>query len=209
MAKRRDRGPSFFELLTSQAEQLVIGVDLLTKVFNSPAEERPLLRDRLHEVEHETDDITHMLVHKLNQTFVTPFDREDISHIASRLDDCMDLFDKAGDLMVLYNLRTIPEPLFALMNDQISVLIRCADLTAESMPSLKKPRDMRDYWVEVNRLENEGDRAYRHGLEHLFDSGLDAVQIIKLKDIIEVLEQCTNAFEDMANSIEAIAVKES
>lgn len=209
MAKYRNRGPSFFELLTTQAEQLVIGADLLAKLFRSPVDERPLLRDRLHEVEQESDDVNHMLIHKLNQTFVTPFDREDISHIAARLDDCMDLFDKAGDLMVLYNLVIIPEPIRSLMETQIEVLTKCAELTAENMPLLKKPRDMRDYWVEINRLENEGDRAYRRTLKNLFDSGLDSISIIKLKDIVEVFEQCTDAFEDMANSIEAIAVKES
>ena len=77
------------------------------------------------------------------------------------------------------------------------------------MPGLKSPLDLRDYWVEINRLENEGDRAYRLTLTNLFDSGLDPVTIIKVKDVIEVLERCADAFEDLANGIESIAVKES
>lgn len=205
----KDRGPSFFEILTSQADQLVIGVDLLTTLFKAPESERGELRDRLHQVEHQSDDINHTLINKLNQTFITPFDREDISHLASRLDDCMDLIDEAGDLLVLYGLSSIPQPIDSLLEVQIDVLSRCAAATAENMPALKKPRELRDYWVEINRLENEGDQAYRRTLKHLFDSGLDPVTIIKLKDIVEVLEECTDAFEDLGNSIEAIAVKES
>lgn len=209
MALGKARGPSFFEILTSQADQLVIAVDLLTTLFKAPEAERSELRDRLHEIEHTSDDINHTLINKLNQTFITPFDREDISHLAGRLDDCMDLIDEAGDLLVLYDLVEIPEPIESLLEVQIDVLSRCATITAENMPMLKKPRDMRDFWVEINRLENEGDQAYRRTLKHLFDSGLDPVTIIKLKDIVETLEECTDAFEDLGNSIEAIAVKES
>lgn len=205
----KDRGPSFFEILTSQADQIVIGVDLLTTLFKAPAEQREDLRNSLHEVEHLADEINHSLTRKLNQTFITPFDREDIAHLAGRLDDCMDLVDEAGDLLVLYGLSTVPQPIASLIEIQIEVLARCAAVTAENMPSLKKPAGLRDYWVEINRLENEGDRAYRRTLTHLFDSDLDPVTIIKLKDVIEALEECTDAFEDLGNSIESIAVKES
>ena len=121
----------------------------------------------------------------------------------------MDLMDEAGDLFVLYGLTSIPDEVGAHLASQVNVLTRCADLTAEAMPGLKSPLDLRDYWVEINRLENEGDRAYRLTLTNLFDSGLDPVTIIKLKDVIEVLERCADAFEDLANGIESIAVKES
>ncbi len=209
MARRKNRGPSFFELLTSQADQLVIGVDLLKTLFQAPEGDRALLRDRLHEVEHAADEINHSMIRKLNQSFVTPFDREDISQLASDLDDCMDLLDEAGDLLVLYQLVTIPEPISSFVDAQIDVLARCAALTAENMPNLKRPLTMRDYWVEINRLENDGDKAYRRALQNLFDSGLDPVTIIKLKDIVGTLEKCADAFEDLANGIESIAVKES
>lgn len=209
MGIRKDRGPSFFDLLTSQADQLVLGVELLDKIFASKEQDRSEPRDHLHDVEHDADELNHQVINKLNQSFITPFDREDISELASSLDDCMDLIDEAGDLMVLYRLGNIPEPVYGLLLKQVAVLDKCARLTAENMPKLKKPVELRDYWVEINRLENEGDKAYRRTLKHLFDTGLDPVMIIKLKDIVEVLEKCADAFEDLANAVESIAVKES
>lgn len=209
MGFNSSKGPSFFDLLTSQADQLVIGVDLLRTLFSAPEDERKALRKRLHEIENTGDELNHQLINKLNQSFITPFDREDLSDLASALDDCMDLFDEAGDLLVLYQIDNIPEPVDGLLSRQIDVLTKCAKLTAENMPKLKRPQDLRDYWVEINRLENDGDKAYRKTLKHLFDTGLDPVTIIKLKDIVEVLEKCTDAFEDLANTVESIAVKES
>jgi len=203
------KGTAFFDLLTSQANQLVIGVDLLNAIFSTPEDERKELRKQLHKAENVADDLNHDLINKLNQSFITPFDREDLSDLASALDDCMDLFDEAGDLLVLYRLAEIPEPVNGLIARQVDVLTKCARLTADSMPLLKKPSLLRDYWVEINSLENDGDKAYRKTLKHLFDSGLDPVTIIKLKDIVEVLEKCTDAFEDLANTVEGIAVKES
>lgn len=209
MGFRKPDGPSFFDLLSSQATQLVIGAGLLASMLGASPEERVALRDQLHEVEHQGDEVNHQVVRRLNLSFVTPFDREDLGFLASRLDDCMDLMDEAGDLFVLYGLTSIPDEVAAHLASQVNVLTRCADLTAEAMPGLKSPLNLREYWVEINRLENEGDRAYRLTLTNLFDSGLDPVTIIKLKDVIEVLERCADAFEDLANGIESIAVKES
>ncbi len=209
MGFRKPDGPSFFDLLSTQAAQLVTGANLLASMLGASPEERVALRDQLHEVEHQGDEVNHQVVRRLNLSFVTPFDREDLGFLASRLDDCMDLMDEAGDLFVLYGLTSIPDEVGAHLASQVNVLTRCADLTAEAMPGLKSPLDLRDYWVEINRLENEGDRAYRLTLTNLFDSGLDPVTIIKVKDVIEVLERCADAFEDLANGIESIAVKES
>ena len=209
MGFRKPDGPSFFDLLSTQAAQLVTGANLLASMLGASPEERVALRDQLHEVEHQGDEVNHQVVRRLNLSFVTPFDREDLGFLASRLDDCMDLMDEAGDLFVLYGLTSVPDEVGAHLASQVNVLTRCADLTAEAMPGLKSPLDLRDYWVEINRLENEGDRAYRLTLTNLFDSGLDPVTIIKVKDVIEVLERCADAFEDLANGIESIAVKES
>ncbi len=209
MGFRSQEGPTFFDLLSAQAEQLVTGVGLLAAMLGASPEERVALRDQLHEVEHAGDEVNHQVVRRLNLSFITPFDREDLGFLASRLDDCMDLMDEAGDLIVLYGLTHIPDDVADLIARQVDVLTRCADQTARAMPGLKSPLDLRDYWVEINRLENEGDQAYRLTLTTLFDSGLDPVMIIKLKDVIEALEACADAFEDLANGIESIAVKES
>lgn len=209
MGFRTPDGPSFFDLLSAQANQLVTAAGLLATMLGASPEERVVLRDQLHEVEHAGDEINHRVVRRLNQSFVTPFDREDLGFLAARLDDCMDLMDEAGDLMVLYGLTNVPDDVAALVASQVDVLTRCADQTALAMPGLKSPLDLREYWVEINRLENEGDQAYRRTLTTLFDSGLDPITIIKLKDVISVLEAAADAFEDLANGIEAIAVKES
>ncbi|WP_043535756.1 DUF47 domain-containing protein [Actinomyces polynesiensis] len=209
MGLRKPEGPSFFDLLSTQARELVTGVGLLAEMLGASPTERVALRDRLHEVEHAGDEVNHQVVRRLNLSFVTPFDREDLGFLAARLDDCMDLLDEAGDLIVLYGLTDIPDDVAALLASQVDVLARCAEQTAEAMPGLKSPLSLRDYWVEINRLENEGDQAYRMTLTTLFESGLDPVTIIKLKDVVEVLERCADAFEDLANGIETIAVKES
>ena len=115
----------------------------------------------------------------------------------------------AGDLLVVYGIADIPSSLVSLLNTQIEVIKHCAEMTAQNMHKLKSPVDLRDYWIEINRLENEGDLAYRRTLTALFDSGLDPVTIIKLKDIVQGLESCADAFEELANVIESLALKES
>ena len=209
MGFRKPDGPSFFDLLSTQAAQLVTGANLLASMLGASPEERVALRDQLHEVEHQGDEVNHQVVRRLNLSFVTPFDREDLGFLASRLDDCMDLMDEAGDLFVLYGLTSIPDEVGAHLASQVNVLTRCADLTAEAMPGLKSPLDLRDYWVEINRLENQADKIYRSAIADLFDREDDAKTLIKQKDVILTLEAAVDAFETLANTIEAITVKES
>lgn len=209
MGIKPDRGPSFYELLTQQAEKLVDAADLLQQILDADGEDRPALRNKLHDVEHEADELNHQFVQKLNASFITPFDRDDMSELAHLLDDCVDLMDEAGDLIVLYRLGEIPEPFHELLTKQVEVLAQCSKLTVDAMPKIKKPRDLKAYWLEINILENQGDQAYRRTLGRLFDSDLDPLTVIKLKDIIEVLEKCADAFEEVAHDIETIAVKES
>lgn len=201
--------PSFFDMFTDQAQHLVNGVKLLASILDSAPEKRANLRKELHTIEQAADEINHAITRRINQSFVTPFDRTDLGMLAAALDDCMDLIDEAGDFIVLYDIGQVPEAVAPLLAEQVDVLTRCAEQTAHSMPGLKDPASLRDYWVEINRLENEGDRAFRQTLTTLFNSGMDPIQTIKLKDIIEVLERCSDAFEDLANAVETIAVKES
>lgn len=202
---RSDHGSGFFELLATQASHLVRGAELLARIHGADKQRRVTLRDELHQVEHDCDEVTHQVSSKLNQTFVTPFDRDDISFLTNRLDDCMDYMDEAGDLIVLYKVGDLPRGVV----EQLNVIQRCCDLTAEAMPRLKTLGGLKDYWVEINRLENEGDQAYRRTLSELFDSGHDALEVIKLKDIIETLEKAIDSFESLANGVETIAIKES
>lgn len=199
------RNASFFDLLAESARHLVRGAELLSELLGAPPGERGAIALKLREAEHHADEATHTIMRNLNQTFVTPFDRDDIYGLASRLDDCMDCMEEAGDLVVLYGLDTLPD----LVADQVDVLRRCAELTADAMPRLRSMKHLTEYWVEINRLENEGDRTYRKLVAAMFSDGLDPVQLMKLKDVVDALEAAADGFENVANLVETIALKES
>ncbi|BFO22739.1 DUF47 family protein [Streptomyces sp. KM77-8] len=155
--------------------------------------------------EHAGDDATHAIFHQLNSSFITPFDREDIYALASSLDDIMDFMEEAVDLVVLYNIEELPKG----VEQQIEVLARAAELTAEAMPHLRTMENLTEYWIEVNRLENQADQIHRKLLAHLFNGKYDAIEVLKLKQVVDVLEEAADAFEHVANTVETIAVKES
>ncbi|MFJ3403125.1 DUF47 domain-containing protein [Promicromonospora sp. NPDC090134] len=200
------RDTTYFDLLAALAQHLVRGSSLLAELLGADKAGREKLADEMHDVEHLADDATHSIMRRLNQTFVTPFDREDISSLASALDDCMDEMDEAADLIVLYKVEGLPDR----VSDQVQVLQRCAELTADAMPRLRSMDKLADYWVEVNRLENQADKLHRKLIAQLFDDlAGDPVQLMKLKEIVEVLENAADSFEKVANMVETIALKES
>ena len=199
------RDTTFFDLLGDSASHLVTGSGILAQVLGAKQGDRKDLAKQMSDTEHLADEATHSVVKKLNTTFITPFDRDDIYALASALDDCMDFMDEAADLIVLYKLKEIPPR----VTDQVEVLQRIAELTAEAMPKLRKMADLGDYWVEINRLENQADKHYRKLLSMLFDEISDPIQLMKLKEVVDVLEEAADAFERVANTVETIAVKES
>ena len=199
------RNTSFFDLLAESASHLVRGAELLAELIGAAKEDRQAIATKLREAEHDADEATHTIMRNLNQTFVTPFDRDDIYGLAGRLDDCMDAMEEAGDLVVLYQLDELP----TLVIKQVDVLRRCAELTADAMPRLRSMRNLTEYWVEINRLENEGDRTYRKLVAELFNDGLEPIALMKLKEVVDTLEAAADAFERVANTVETIALKES
>jgi predicted phosphate transport protein (TIGR00153 family) len=200
------RDTKYFDLLAALAQHLVRGSSLLAELLGADRAGREKLADEMHEVEHLADEATHSIMRRLNQTFVTPFDRSDISGLASALDDCMDEMDEAAELIVLYKVDALPDR----VSEQVQVLQRCAELTAEAMPRLRSMDKLSDYWVEVNRLENQADKLHRKLLAQLFDDlASEPVQLMKLKEIVEVLENAADSFEKVANMVETIALKES
>lgn len=199
------RNTGFFDLLAGSAQHLVTGAELLGRLLGAEPEARKELAHALRESEHAADESTHAIMRQLNTTFVTPFDRHDIYALASALDDCMDHMEEAGDLIVLYRPRELP----ALLTDQVEVLQRCAELTADAMPRLRSMKDLAEYWVEINRLENAADRTYRRLVADLFSDGTEPIEVLKLKEIVDTLEQAADAFEKVANMVETIALKES
>jgi len=195
---------AFYTLLTSSASQLVDGAALLAEMLGD-GNDRQAIAARMREAEHNADETTHEIARRVNSTFVTPFDREDIYALASGLDDVMDFMEEAVDLTLLYEVESLP----AELADQVEVIQRCAELTAESMPRLQSMKDLEEYWIEINRLENAGDKSYRRILAKLFGGSYEALEVLKLKDIVDSLEHAIDAFEKVANIVEQISVKES
>ena len=196
---------SFYELFAATGRILVDATTVLAEVLGSDQTRREELAVRMEEIEHAGDESAHAVMRRLNSSFVTPFDREHIYQLASRLDDCLDLMQAAVDLMVLYRVGTLPEAVAEL----VQVLARQAELTAEAMPRLRSLSDLADYWVEINRLENQADKSHRKLLAEMFDEIADPILLMKLKEIVEKLEDAADAFEKVANTVETIALKES
>ena len=195
---------SFYDLFSKSANQLVQGAALLSEMM-ADGQNRQLLAERMREQEHLADEIAHDVIRQVNKTFVTPFDREDIYSLASGLDDVMDYMEEAVDLVLLYEVGRLPAELM----EQVEVIQRCAALTAEAMPRLRSMQDLDEYWIEINRLENAGDKSYRRILAKLFSGQFEALEVLKLKDVVDALEAAIDAFETVANTVEQIALKES
>jgi uncharacterized protein len=200
----RPTDTSFYDLFSKSAQHLVLGAELLAEML-SDTSDRADVAKRMREAEHAADETTHEIVKKVNSTFVTPFDREDIYALGSGLDDVMDMMDEAVDLILLYEVAVLPPDL----SEQVGVLQRCAELTAEAMPRLQGMKQLEDYWIEINRLENAGDKNHRRMLAALFSGEYKTIEVLKLKDVEESLEGAIDAFEKVANIVEQIAVKES
>ncbi len=196
------REHSFFAMLGELAETVHEGSSTLVEMlrqYRFPS----VQADRIKELEHRGDTITHNVITRLNQTFITPFDREDIHLLASRIDDVLDLTDAAASRLVLYRIRSIRsgvEPLAEILQ-QATARIR------DAIRILQKRDHVLDYCIEINRLENDADRLSRDLIARLFDEEKDPVEILKWKEIIEVLETATDKCEDVANVIEAIILK--
>jgi uncharacterized protein len=194
----------FYELFAKSAGHLVEGARLLGSLVDDGADPGDVAA-RTKEVEHRCDEVTHEVIRRLNSTFVTPFDREDIYRLASGLDDVMDDMDAAADYLHLHKIEELPPG----VPEQVAVLRQAADLTAEAMPRLRTLKDLDEYWIEINRLENVGDGIYRKSLVALFDGSYDALAVMRRRDVVEQLEAAIDAFEKVANIVEQIAVKES
>jgi uncharacterized protein Yka (UPF0111/DUF47 family) len=188
------RDTAFYDLFAASALNVRDGVHLLAEALSDDAD-RPTVATRLKEIEHIGDEHTHEIVLRVNSTFVTPFDREDIYRLASGLDDVLDDVEAVADLIVLYGLGELPSEVAAM----VDVLDRAAELTA----------DANDYWIEINRLENQADQIYRRLLARIFSGEYDALTVHKLKDVIDTLESAVDGFERVANIVEQIALKES
>ena len=198
--------PRFFDLFAASSRHLVDGAAELTALLGAGPEEREVILKRMHEVEAASSEATHEIIRKVNGSFITPFDRADMHGLAVALDDCVGLMEAAVDLIVLYRV----DEVLPRVAKQVEVIARMADVTADAMTRLRSMKDLAAYWVEVNRLENRANKAYRRMLAELFNTpGADPITVMKHKDIIDALEAAANGFEQVSLKVEAIAVRES
>jgi predicted phosphate transport protein (TIGR00153 family) len=196
------REERFFDLFVEDAANVLGAARLLEAMLRTydTVERRA---GEIRDAEHRGDEISHDIGHRLESTFVTPFDREDIHGLISALDDVLDYVEETADTFVLYR---IDAPTAAAV-ELASIIVRQCELLHEALSHLRGFKDLETYWIEIHRLENEGDRIGRLAIAGLFDNNSDAIEIIKWRKIYNVLEETIDKCEDVANIIERIVVK--
>jgi len=196
------REEGFFDLFAKQADNVVVGAKALQQML-SHYTGVPEQVQSVKAIEHEGDEITHGILTKLNQTFITPFDREDIHELCSQIDDVIDLIDAAASRFVLYRVDKVREGTL----DLVKVLVSASVEVSAAVHSLSTPEKALKHCIEINRYENESDRICRTLIAKLFDEETNPVQIIKWKEIFEVIETAVDKCEDVANVIEGVILK--
>jgi predicted phosphate transport protein (TIGR00153 family) len=199
----RSKDKIFFDTFTALSDKIHSAAVLLHEMmrrYDRPQESAA----RIKALEHECDAMTHKLVKALNATFITPFDREDIHDLATRLDDVIDFIDNTADRMISYRIAS-PPPEMERMAD---VLVRQTSILRDAVGNLRKTDHILEKCLEIHRLENEGDRIFHEGIGRMFSGkNTDPIEIIKEKDILQTVEQATDKCEDAANVLEAIMLK--
>lgn len=196
------REEKFYEDFKMMADQLRHGARLLESMFAVD----PPIADKAHEikeVEHQCDFLTHEIIQRLNKTFVTPIDREDIHELARTLDDVMDAIDNAASLIPLYRIDKVRGGARELTR----VIIQQTDEIRAAVEALEQRKGVLERAIEINRLENEADRIHKHAIGQLFDEETNPIMVIKWKEIYDILEEATDACEDVANLLENVVVK--
>jgi predicted phosphate transport protein (TIGR00153 family) len=196
------REERFFDDFVALAEQIQRGAGLLVEML---APDQPLWdkADEIKEVEHKCDFLTHQVIQRLHRTFVTPLDREDIHSLARSLDDVMDAIDASAAIIRLYHITTVRPDARELGR----IIFASTEQVVKAMKALERRTGVAEPAVEINRLENEADRAHQNAVRALFEEERDPVVIIKWKEILDFLEDATDRCEDVANVLEGVVVK--
>ncbi|MGH9475355.1 MAG: DUF47 domain-containing protein [Terriglobales bacterium] len=198
------REEKFFSMFEQMGQMLIEGAELLNRALSDVAE-APLRAGEIKALEHKADNLTHQIITKLNQTFITPFDREDIHTLSSRLDDILDLMDATTMRITIYKIRVLlpgTQELGRILAAQVK------EITA-ALALLQHPDGIMQHCIEINRLEDDADRIARASIGMLFESEANPITLIKQKELYEVLELATDKCEDVANVIETIVLKAS
>jgi predicted phosphate transport protein (TIGR00153 family) len=196
------RDEQFFELFNEMADEIRSAAQMLESMLATDPPDISKV-DKIKDAEHRCDALTHDAIQRLHRTFVTPFDREDLYALASSLDNVMDAIDAAAAMVRLYKI-TVIRPGARELARTVS---NSADRLHSALDSLAKKKPVQPHAVEINRLENEADRAYQVAIAALFETESDPIMVIKWKELLDMLEQITDACEDVANVIEGVVVK--
>jgi uncharacterized protein len=198
----RDR--TFFDLFIEAGKNTVKASRLLDQMMATWPDSGDLSK-QVVDAEHEGDRITHAIVQRLNSTFVTPIDREDIYGLATQMDDIVDYTEEAADFLGLYKI----EAPMSQAQELTKVLVAACEQLAAGLEHLRDFKDLDKYWIEIHRLENDGDRISRDAVASLFSNGIDPMVVIRWKDMFAVLENAIDATETAAQILEGIVIKNS
>jgi len=197
----RDR--VFFDMLREEGENALRTAQLLKTMLETWPDEREVHGQAILDAESEGDRLTHAVIQRLNATFVTPFDREDIYGLATKIDDIVDYIDEVADFLKLYRIEAPMEQ----SNAMAKVLVAACEQIVLALSSLRGFKGIEPHWIEIHRLENDGDRIYRDAVASLFTGGIDPMVVIRWKDIFTVLERAIDSTEDVAHIIEGVVIK--
>jgi len=204
MARLIPREAKFFEMFAEITSNVIEGAKVLSDLLSNWDYERlGETAQRMRDIEHRGDEMTHQLLIKLNQTFITPFDREDIHLLASSLDDVLDFIYGATNRLVTYKI-TQPSPSAKVL---AAIILKQAQELGKAVSLIQKNHALLGHCVEVNRLENEADQVAQEAIGRLFDGGYDPITLIKLKELLEIQEEATDKAEDAANVLETVVLK--
>jgi len=199
------REEKFYDLFEQQAKAIEDAARVFVDLVTNWSDKHPGIA-RLRDLEHECDITTHEIMDKLNRTFVTPIDREDIHQLAKELDDVVDIIQAVSERLLLYNITKTTEDLLELAKT-LEEAVANVSKAVTAIRELNRPRRILDYCIEINRLENRGDRTSERAIGSLFDTSKDPMEVLKWKEIYDSTEQAIDKCEDIANIIEGIVVK--
>jgi predicted phosphate transport protein (TIGR00153 family) len=198
------RDDTFFDMFAQMSDNLIAGARTMVELFSDYRDVEAKVTE-IRRIERSGDEMTHAILTKLNQTFITPFDREDIHRLASSLDDVLDFINAAGARIIMYRITNPPPAALELSR----LILQQAQELHRALPLLRKNGDILTYCVEINRIENEADVVSRAAIGRLFDEEKDPITLIKIKELIEFLEIATDKAEDVADVLETVVLKNS
>ena len=197
---------SFYDLFAKSASNLVEGSRELTKMLGAGTEERDSIATRMREIEHAADEATHEIIRKVNSSFITPFDREDIHQLVGQLDDIVDGIDALAKRFPLYHVKHM-EPIF---QKQTQLLVASTQAVSKAVHQLRHTRrlsELKESLIEIHHLESLGDDNHHAAISDLFVDGADVMRAMRWKELFDLVEEAIDGCEDVGNTLERIVLK--